>query len=265
MQPKGRGRWLGSALIALLLILGLNATTFADLRIVHQTEDEQTEVLVKNHRIRWHLSLEDWVMIDCTQDQVTLVAPPRYWTGPTSELKEMLAEMQAIIAKDIASALEAGMIPGLPPAPARSEPPPVRVTRVGDDHVAGYRATEYRVETGGGSQWTTFERIWVSRDLLREVEDEVGRCIRVMIELSQQLAVLVPLGDASAVYSDSSYQALFDQGFPVRSITTLSLFGTEWEIQSELVEVSRTGLDEALFTVPATYERSDSLADFLAQ
>ena len=105
--------------------------------------------------------------------------------------------------------------------------------------------------------------IWISRDLLREIEGEIGRCTRIMIDLSQQLASLVPLGDAPAVYSDPSYLALFDQGFPVRSVTRMSFFGMEVDVESEVVEVGRAPVDEARFTVPSTFQRYDGLNDFL--
>lgn len=257
------GRWLVSALAALLLMTGLSATVSADLRIVHESDDGRTAVLVKGNRIVWDLSPQDWIMIDCVREEVTLVQPSRYWQGSIVEIKALFAELRSILSESMAHGLGAEGSLGSVPGSRKSETIQVRVTRLEDETIAGYRATQYRVETGDGSHWKTFEDIWFFRDLLREIESEIGRCSAVLMDLTQEFANLMPMGEALAVYSDPSYRTLFHQGFPMRSITKVSMFGTDLEIQSEVVEISRAPLEEARFTVPSTYQRYDDLYEFL--
>src|SRR5690554_6365056 len=62
------GKWLASALATLLLVAGLRTTSFDDMRIVHESEGERTEILIKEGRIVWHLDAEDWLLIDCARE-----------------------------------------------------------------------------------------------------------------------------------------------------------------------------------------------------
>lgn len=256
-------KWAGVSLAALLLIAGLSSTGFADLRIVQKADEERTEVLVKDGRIMWHLTSEDWMMIDCAREQVTFVSPPRYWQGPVEELTAALKAQRDELFQEMSGAPDLRELLGIPSG-SQTASTQVRVTRVGDETIAGYRATQYRIETGDGSQWKTYEDLWVSRDLMRDIEGEVGRCTHVMMNLAQEFATLLPLGDAPVVYSDPAYLALYEQGFPMRSVTKMTVFGFEVNVESEVVDVSRARLDESLFTVPSTYERYESLPAFLA-
>lgn len=259
----GWRKWLGASLASLLLIAGLSATSFADLRIVQEADDERTEVLVKDGRIMWYLTDEDWMMMDCARQEITFVSPPRYWQGPVEEFTDALKAQRDEIFQEMSGAPDLGGLFGIPSG-SQAATTQVRVTRVGDETIAGYRATQYRVETGDGSQWKTYEDLWVSRDLMRELEGEIGRCTHAMMNLAQEFATLLPLGDAPVVYSDPAYLALYEQGFPMRSVTRMAVFGFEVNVESEVVEVSRARLDESRFTVPSSYERYESLPAFLA-
>lgn len=254
---------LGGALIALLLVAGVSVTSFADLRIISKSDDEQSEVLVKDGRIISRTDPNTWFMIDCSLEEVTYVYHSRYWRGPIAELGAALEEQLAqVLNSSEADKPEVPAFLGALFGSQSSGKTQVRVTQLEDETVAGYRATQYRVETGDGSKWKTHELVSVSKDLLREIEAEVGDCTHVMMDFAQQMAALVPLNDAATVYSDPAYQALFKQGFPVRSVTKMTLFGIELEAETVVVEVSQAPLHDDDFTVPSRIRRVESLSTF---
>lgn len=261
------GKWVGSVLTVLLLVIGVSGTSFADLRIVSETDDERSVVLAKNGLIVSRSDPNEWFMVDCALEEVTFVHYSRYWQGPIAELGAALdREIEKILVGDDSGEGEAAEIAGFLAALLGSDTSgtkQVRVTQIGDDSVAGYKATQYRVETGDGSQWKTYELVSISQDLLRELQAEVGDCTRVMMDLTQQILAIVPLGDGPTVHSDASYRALFDQGFPVRTITKMTVFGFELETETVVVEVSHEPVPDSEFIVPSSFRRVDSLASFL--
>lgn len=266
--PRVRRKWLSGALMSLLFVVGVSATGFADLRIVTEYDDELSELLVKNGRIVSRSDPQEWFMIDCVRDEITYVRGHRYWQGPTSEFAAPLeAQFEEIFqaAEDVDAAEEAAPIRGLFGDLLGSQKPEtvqVRVTELGEETVAGYPAIQYRVETGDGSQWKTHEIISISSRLLWELEAEIGDCTRRLSDFSNQLQALIPLGDSAAVHSDPTYLALFSQGYPVRSVMTITVFGFQVEMETVLVEVSRDPLDDSAFEVPSTYRRSENLSEF---
>lgn len=257
----GWRKWLGGALVALLLIAGVSVTSFADLRIITESDDERFEMLVKDGRIMSRGDLSAWLILDCALEEVTYVYFSHYWQGPIAEFAAALDAEFAKLVQGDADVAEVPEFLGALFSSSTSGTTQVRVTPLGEETVAGYGATQYRVETGDGSQWKTHELVSISSDLLREIEAEIGDCTFVMMDLSQQLASLVPLGD-TAVYSDPAYRALFGQGYPVRSITKMTMFGIDFEVESAVVEVSRDPLHDSEFAVPATSRRVDNLSTF---
>lgn len=61
----GWRKWPGGALTALLVVAGLSAMSVADRRIVSESEDERSEVLVKDGRILSRTDPNTWFLIDC--------------------------------------------------------------------------------------------------------------------------------------------------------------------------------------------------------
>lgn len=244
-----------------MLVVGLSTATFADLRITTESDDERTELLIKDGRIVSWVDKSNWVMVNCAMDEVTFVSQGRYWTGPIGELKATLEAQIAELSQPTDDTPGANFLGALFGGNKQSDKTEVRVSRVGEETVAGYPATQYRVETRKGSTWSTHELVSVSRDLLREMEAEIGGCTRVMMDFSQQMAALVPLGDTVAVYNDPSYRALFDEGYPVKSVTRMTLFGIQLEAVSAVVEVSRERLSDDWFTVPSNFRKVDRLSD----
>lgn len=264
----GWGKWVGAFLTALMLVVGASGTSFADLRIVSEYDTDLSEVLVKGRRIVSRSSPGEWFMIDCRREELTYVFHNYYWQGSVSEFAAGLEqELGSLlnVEEDIGSeevpAEVLAFLGGLL-GPSTAGDVQVRVTEIGNDTVAGYKATQYRVETGDGTKWKTHEIISISGDLLREIEAEVGNCAHLMVDVAQQMAALVPIGDTPIVYSDPGYQALVKQGFPVRSITTMSMFGIEIDVETSVIEVSKAPLSEEDFTVPDSLKKVDDLSFF---
>lgn len=201
------------------------------------------------------------MMVNCATEQVTILDERQYWEGSVAELSAALEEA-------IKEALEpVQATPGLPSflgglfgSSAKPAAIEVRVTQVGSATVAGYQATQHRVETRQGSNWKTYEDVWVSSALMQEVKAEVGNCVSVITDLGQQLTALAPFGmdEVSAVLKSSAYQALFDTGYPVRTVSKFQIFGISVDIENEVVEVNRNPIPEGLFAVPNGYRRVDS-------
>lgn len=258
-RRTGWSKWIGATITAVLLVAGLSVGSFADLRIVTEGDDERSELLIKGDRVVSRTDAANWMMVDCKLNEVTFVADGRYWTGPIVELKkafdDQIKELSQV-AEEAPSAL--GFLGGLLSGSTKSESTQVRVTRLADETVAGYGATQYRVETGSDSKWTTFEIVSVSSALLQEVKSEIGDCMSVMIDFSHQMASLVPSGAAKAVYSDPSYQALFNEGYPVKSVTRLTIFGVELDFENKVVGVSRNPVSDDVFALPVNYRKVEN-------
>ncbi len=142
----------------------------------------------------------------------------------------------------------------------------VRLTRVGTDTVAGYEATQYLVEYNDGGGWQTYENVWVSADLMREIQREAGRCVTDMLEFQKSLEAALSFftgSAAAAVFSSPDYAALMASAFPVRTVSQFAVFGMTFESDLVVTEVSNDRIPDELFTVPVGYTRVDDLASVL--
>lgn len=138
----------------------------------------------------------------------------------------------------------------------------VRVTKAGEDTVAGYSAERYTVETSRGDDWRVFEEIWISSDLLKEVAAEASACVDIMSDVSSEISSAIDafgIDEMEAVLASPDYQALLKRGYPVRIKQTMrGLFGETVESISEVVDVIKGPISEDAFIVPSGYRRVDS-------
>lgn len=252
-----RSKWAVISLVAMLMIAGLSATSTADLRIISKAEGERTELLVKGSRVVSPTGEGNWMMIDCDLGLVTVVGGREYWQGSTSDLARAL---DVAIQEQMTSAQEVpglgSLLGGLFGSSAKQPAPiEVRITEIGTGTVAGYDSVHHRIETRQGGNWKRYEDVWVSAALMGELKSEIGDCLASVTELHQQFASLVPFGldEMMAVLTSPDYLELVDTGYPVRTVTTMSIFGMAIEVETEVIEVNRNPIDEAFFTVPANY------------
>lgn len=242
---------------------GVTSPGLADLRIVTVTEGERTELLFKENRIGMPAMDAGSMFLQCDTGELTMLSPAaggRYWQGHISEFQSLFDNLFGDLTGDQGMPDLSGAFGALFGSAAPAAEVGVRVTKVGDETVAGYAAEHYRVETGSGNQWRVYEEIWVSRDLMRLVEAEVGTCVAMMTELTGALSEIAPfgLGEIEAVINSSEYQALTANAMPVRSITSMNMFGMTFDVASEVVEVSTETIPDAAFSVPAGYRRVNS-------
>ncbi len=222
-------------------------------------------MLLKENQISIPSADGSQMMIECGTGEMTFVAPAsvkRYWKGTIDEFQSALGGMfgQAQGAgggmPDMGKAL-GGLFGGESDDPDELN---VRVTKVGDETIAGYESEHYLVETGDGNDWETYEEIWISGDLLRDVLTEVGECIEMALSLGQELSTMGPSGmaDVTAVLASPDYQALFGRGYPVRSERTMQMFGMTMDMSTEVVEVNDDSIPDSAFDVPSGYQRAES-------
>lgn len=261
---NGFGRRIVAAAVVCLLWLGVTGSGFADIRIVSESEEGRTETLFKQNRIAAPAADGANMLLFCDTGEITLISSTdvrRYWRGTVDEMK---AEFDGFLGE--ATGGQDGMpdlgslLGGLFGAPAAGEIQ-VRVSKVGDETIAGYAAEHYRVETGSNNEWQTYEETWIAADLMKEVTAEVGACVDIMLEIVGQMPALATFGmdELEAVLTSPDYQALMAKGFPVRSQQTMRIFGMSVETFSEVVAVSRDAISEDAFTVPVGYQRVNSL------
>lgn len=261
-----------------LLWMGATGVGLADLRIVEESEGVRSEMLYKNNRIAATNPAGFNTLLFCDVQEFVLMSQldQRYWQGHFSEVQ---AAVEAIFSPEGMGALfgldddEAGDIDfgqlfgSLFGAGGQdsAEPLQVRVTRVGEDTIAGYDAEHYVVETGRGGQWDVFEEMWISPALFAEVRREVGACMSMMMEVQSELlsGFGTGLDDLDAVLTSEEYLALTERGYPMRSKESTTFFGMTFEIVSEVVEVSRDPIPDSAFAVPAGYERVENLMDLI--
>lgn len=251
-------------MVVALLVAGLSSVGFADLRIVVDNDSDTEEIFFKNGWLRSTTGDGQWMIIDCSSSELTVVDAGRYWqgsitdfTGATTAATEELftgegADMMALL----------GQLFG---GSGDSEPVGVRLTRVGTDTIAGFEATEYHVETGTGSQWQTYENIWMSTSLMELINREVGQCFHLMLDFEQTMIDVFSFmpDDMMAVVKSEEYRRLYVDAYPMRTTTKAEFFGMTFEMVSEVVEVNVSPLSEDLFRVPAGYKRMDNPMEML--
>lgn len=261
-----------------LMWLGATGVGLADLRIVDESEGVRTETLFKNNRIAVTNPAGFNTMLYCDVQEIVLMSPldQRYWQGSVSEVQAAVEAMFSPegmgalfgLDDDVAGDVDFGQLFGAlfgAGGQDSAEPLQVRVSRVGEDTIAGYAAEHYVVETGRGGEWDVFEEVWISPALFAEVNREVGACMSMMMEVQSELLSGFGIGvdDLDAVLTSEEYLALTERGYPVRSKESTSFFGMTFEIVSEVVEVSRDPIPDSAFAVPAGYERVENLMDLM--
>lgn len=259
LQAKTHG--LVIALVVALLLFGVSPVSFADVRIVMDSEGELDELLVKAGRVRSELGNEQWMLIDCASDQLTIVGSGRYWQGSLSDFTAATVALAQEALSEVSADVDVmGLLGQLFGGSAEPDSLEVRVTRLGTETIAGYAATEYHIETGSGANWKTYENVWVSTALLELLQGEVGQCVHLLIDFQESMMEVLPFlpDNLRAVMEDEAYRALQMEGYPVRTITQVEFFGMNIETVSEVVEVSRDPIPEDHFTVPAGYARVDN-------
>lgn len=268
-----------------LLWLGTTGLSFADLRIVHDTEGIRSETLFKGNRIAV-LNPEGMdTLFYCDVQEIVMIAPyggGRYWQGTLDELMagfEALFSPEALggfgdlfgdmdLGDDEMAALgELGDVFGalFGGGGDKSEPLRVRVSKVGDETVAGYAAEHYVVEAGRGGTWDVQEEVWIAPALLAELTRESGRCVALMMDVQNDLLAGLNFGDDDmfAVINSEEYRAVMERGYPVRTKEIVSFFGMSFETVSEVVEVGKEAIPADKFGVPAGYTRVDDLMEML--
>lgn len=256
-------KWALVTMVAVVMLAGLSVSSKADLRIVSAEDGQRTEILLKGSRVLSPVTDDGWMMIDCTTEQVTIVAERQYWQGSVTELSRALDEsIQGLLEPAEAAPAVPSFLSGLFGSSAKPAEIEVKVTQIGNATVAGYQATHHRVETRQGSDWKTYEDVWVSSALLQDVKTEVGECMSIATDLGQQMASLAPFGmdEVMAVLESPAYRALFETGYPVRSVSKFQVFGISVDVETEVVEVNRNQIPDGLFTLPTNYRRVESPA-----
>lgn len=257
-------RRLVLAVVACVVWLGVTSPGWADVRIVSESEGERTELLLRGNRIAAPAMGVGRFLLNCETGELTIVSSEgggRYWSGTADEFQRVFDQMFSGFTGGMQGMPDmGGALGGLFGGPQRTDEVRVRVTKVGEETIAGFRSEHYRVETGSGGQWKVYEEIWVSSDLLQLVKSEVGGCIDLMHDFTSGLSTMGPagMGDTEAVMASPDYQALSEHGFPVKNHVTTSVFGTTINTVSEVVEVSRDPISEDAFTVPSGYRRVSS-------
>lgn len=278
---KGIGRGVAVALTVALLWLGVTGLGFADLRIVHETEGVRSETLFKGDRIAV-LNPDGFdTLFYCDVQEIVMVSPyggGRYWQGSLDELLEtfeamfspegfgglagMFDDAEDMDDDELAALGELGDLFGalFGGGGDKSEPLQVRITKSGEDTVAGYAAEHYVVETGRGGTWDLYEEVWISPALMADLNREVGRCVSVMMDVQSSLVGTVSTGldDLDAVMNSEEYLGLMERGYPVRTKEVTSFFGMTFETLAEVVEVSKESIPAGKFSVPAGYTRVGS-------
>lgn len=264
---------MGSVLLAVVVVVGASMSAYADLRIVWTGEIYESELLLKRNRMAvWPTENaegeeQEFIFIDCSARELIFARNGRYWQGSVEEFSAEVHRMFGEIAvpefdEDMPEELKQ-LMSALFAQRGSPDEVDVRVVRQGDETVNGFAAASYRVETGMNGVWKVFEHLWMSRDVHRQVQAEVGSCALIWFEVYGDLMSAIPFfpKDAAAVFRNAEYRALYEQGFPVKSVVNMEVFGSVMELESHVMEVSRDPLPDELFTVPAGYERVFELAD----
>lgn len=253
-------------------------TGYADLRIVEHTDGERMETLYKGNRIAAQLDVGLSTVFMCETGEFIMMSSSRggrYWQGDIAAYQEELNELYQESA-DLLSGLgdfsdfgdfgdlgDMGALFGelFGGGNQAAEEIHVKVTKVGEDTVAGYAAEHYIVETGSGNDWRVYEEIWVSTALFDEIAAEVGACVDFMLEISEELSAATggfAMDEIDAVLASPEYQALMERGYPVRVKQSIrGLFGQTTQSLNEVIEVNRDPILEDAFVVPSGYRRVD--------
>lgn len=260
--------------MAVLVIMGLvwagaAFSGLANIRIVEDSGGVKSESLYKGNRVATVTGDGENSIIMCSTEEVIVMSSEtkRYWRGEMSVFTDTFAgisEELSGLGGDMGGmgdlgALFGGMFGG------QQQPDEilVRVTKVGEETVAGYAADKYVVETGSANNWRVYEELSISIKLMDELKSEVGDCTAVMDDFMSSMGGFDMLGleEFAAVMESPDYNALLKNGYPVRSKQFIQgFFGSPpTEISSVVVEVKHENIPEDAFAVPAGYQKVDSV------
>lgn len=266
------GRTIATVAVVGLLLIGATGVGLADMRIVEESEGVRTETLFKNNRIASPMPDGSKAVYFCDVGEIMMVSPSnakRYWRGTLEELQGAFDSLFAgEDGGEGAGDMESlGALLGslFGAADDDGEETLVRVSKAGEETIAGYATEHYVVETGSEGNWRVYEEMWIAPDLLAELTTEIGACIEVMMELQGQLLPSMSTGmdELDAVLASPDYLALMERGYPVRTKNNMKLFGMEFETVTETVEVNRDAIAEDAFGVPAGYKQVDHPLEIL--
>lgn len=265
---NGRGATIRRfvAAIALLLVIGFSTAAFADVRVVVQSDGVEQHMLFKAGVARTDIAELGWILLNCGEDQLTIIGRNRYWEGPAGELFDAVFGMTGQAFDELDEDVDvAGLLGALFGSSEEANAPEVKISEVGTETIAGFAATQYRIETGSQSSWETYQDLWLSPGLNDIVQAEGMDCLHLMLDFDEAMAELTPFlpDSVKAVLADESYRALRLEGYPVRTETIMSVFGMQIETVSEVVAVEQEPLPDELFAVPAGYERVDDPSELL--
>lgn len=246
---------------------------FADLTIVETEDGERSVSLYKNNRLA--MPLEDGMdsIFRCSTGELIVIShhgsSGRYWVGSYDVFIEsfqgLTEDMGGLTGGfgdmggmgDLFGALFGGQAEDMTQLQ-------VRVSKAGEDTIAGYQAEHYVVETRTTGDWRKREEIWVSAGLLQEVASEAAACIEHFAAMEEALSGMGGFGldEMFRVSESPEYRALHEKGFVVRRKASYpGIMGMSMDHSSELVEVSREPISEDFFTVPSGYQQVDTFFD----
>lgn len=242
----------------------LHVPASADMRIrvvdVSLGFEFPSDILLKHSTVRVANADGSGQIYFCEADELVMLSPrdaSLYWQGNTAEFKEQLQAMFAGALSDLSldgTALwDEAELPDVD----------LRITELDSDTIAGYSVVQYLVEYNDGAGWRTLENVWISKQLLHEVQAEIGDCMSNLSEaLSAAEDALVFVGTDAMLSAAShpAYEALLETGFLMRTVSRLEVFGFAVTVETVVREVSEERLSDELFTVPDGYRRVDSLA-----
>src|SRR5690625_2061995 len=171
---------------------GATWTGFADLRIVEQLDGERTETLFKGNRMASPMEDGTKTVLFCETGELTMISSSqlgRYWQGNITTFQEELDDLLGASADAFGEMGDLGALFGeLFGGGSQVEETLVKVTKVGEETIAGYAAEHYIVETGNGNNWRVYEEIWIASDLLKEISAEGAACVDLMFDLTSGIS-----------------------------------------------------------------------------
>lgn len=241
------------ALVVSLAWILASVAASADIRIEIEDEGFTQQIWLKDSLIL--IAQPDMhILFDCKAENFALLVPQpkRYWQGT---LKEFRDELNAIFAALAGSDQPIDLF-----STAELPPVNVRTTRVGTERIAGYDTLHYKVEFEVDGTWHLFEEVWTAPLLLQEIEAETSKCLNTQVRNFMLSLVQLQVGGwlsadpTLSVLTSPEYIALSKEGFIVRNLSVIEMYEFRIEALSEVKEVSKDPLDEALFVIPEDYQ-----------
>lgn len=263
----GRGTLNHIAIVALFTLLAVfgpgSGPAYADIHIVMESainmprlpghDDGDADIqdfFIKDGRVLIPSPEGEQLLFHCEIGEFALLTRDRshYWQGTVAEF---LAEFQATLDMIVDEPWDwADTMFG---SGREQFAVPVRAVRVGTESLDGYDTVHYRVEFEQDGNWRLYEELWLAPALLQEIEAEIGPCFNDLVQEGQTAMVGLALGEPSqmwAIMTSPEYTSVFQQGFPIRSVSVVEQFGLRIETRSRVTMVRRDSLPEHMFVIP---------------